>query len=300
MPVDYLSPRYWPTWLALALARMLTHLPWRWQLAIGRALGRIMYRLARRRRHIARINLQLCLPAQTEAERRQVLRKHFEALGMGALETAMSWWMPDHRLEPLCRIEGLENLQHALAQGRGVILLTAHFTTLEIGGRLLAMHAPFHVLFREHKNRLFHAVMRNAREINYEKAIPRGDMRAMLRSLRDNHPVWYAPDQNYGREHSIFVPFFGVPAATITATARIAQLSNAPVVPLFQALRSDGRGYLIRLDPALRHFPGSDIEAATRRVNGIIEDLIRRAPAQYLWTHRRFKTRPPGESSVYD
>ena len=142
--------------------------------------------------------------------------------------------------------------------------------------------------------------MRKARELHFEKAIPRDDMRGFLRSLRGNMPVWYAPDQNYGREHSIFATFFGVPAATITATHRLAKISGAAVVPFFPERLPHDAGYRLRLLPALEDFPGPDEAADTQRINDLIEAEVRRIPEQYLWVHRRFKTRPGQEASFYD
>ncbi len=294
------APRYWPTWAGLALGRAIAALPYRLQMAMGRALGRIARRLARERRQIAATNLALCFPDLDRQARERLLRAHFESLGMGIVETAMSWWTPAGRLAGLARIEGLEHLERALDRGKGVILLSAHFTTLEIGGRLLALRAPFHVLYRPHKNPAFEAVMRKARELHFEKAIPRDDMRGFLRSLRGNMPVWYAPDQNYGREHSIFATFFGVPAATITATHRLAKISGAAVVPFFPERLPHDAGYRLRLLPALEDFPGPDEAADTQRINDLIEAEVRRIPEQYLWVHRRFKTRPGQEASFYD
>ncbi|WJW75265.1 LpxL/LpxP family Kdo(2)-lipid IV(A) lauroyl/palmitoleoyl acyltransferase [Thiohalobacter sp. IOR34] len=294
-----LAPRFWPLWSGLGLGWLVAQLPYRWQMRLGRGLGALLFHTARRRRHIARTNLRLCFPELDEAARERLLRSNFAALGMGVVETAMSWWTPDARLRPLARIEGLEHLRAALAQGRGVILLSAHFMTLEIGGRLLALEAPFHVLYREHKNPLFERVMRRARERHFEKAIPRDDMRGFLRSLKANMPVWYAPDQNYGREHSIFVTFFGIPAATISATHRLARISGAPVVPFFPERLADDAGYRLRLLPALADFPSGDEAADTQRINDLIEAEIRRIPEQYLWVHRRFKTRPEGEKTPY-
>lgn len=278
---------------------LLAQAPFRLQTAIGSGLGWCMWIVARRRRHIAAINLKLCFPERDAASRQRLLKAHFRSLGMGAVETAMSWWTPARRLRGLVSIQGLEHLHAALQQGKGVILLSGHFTSLEIGGRLLSLHAPFHVLYRVHKNPLFEAVMRRAREAHYDKAIPREDMRAMLRSLRDNMPVWYAPDQDYGRSKSVFAPFFGTPAATITATSRLAKSSGAAVVPFFQRRREDGSGYVLCIYPALNNFPSADVQADARRINELIEEQVLAMPEQYLWVHRRFKTRPEGDATLY-
>lgn len=299
LPPALLAPRHWPTWLLLGLGWGAAQLPWPLQRALGRGLGWLLLPLARRRRRIARINLELCFPELDARARAALLRQHFQSLGLGVVETAMSWWTPTRRLADRYRLEGLEHLQAALARGRGVILLSAHFTTLEIAGRLLALQTPFHVLYRTHKNPVFERAMRRARERHFERAIAREDMRGFLRSLRDNLPVWYAPDQDYGREKSVFAPFFGVPAATITATSRLAAASGAAVVPFFPERRADGRGYVLRLYPALADFPGASPEADAARLNALIEAQVRARPGQYLWAHRRFKTRPDGAAAVY-
>ena len=293
------SPRYWPVHIGLALGWLVAQLPFRIQMAVGRALGALAYHLMPGRRRIARTNLGLCFPELDSDARRELLHEHFRSLGLGVIETAMSWWTPAAQLRDLAQLEGLEHLRAALTTGHGVILLSAHFTTLEIGGRLLSLQTPFHVLYRRHKNVAFESVMQRARARHFEKAISRDDMRGMLKSLKANMPVWYAPDQNYGAEHSIFVSFFGIPASTITATARLARISGARVVPFFQERLPGAGGYRLRLYPALDNFPTDDEAADTQRINDLIEAEIRKIPAQYLWAHRRFKTRPPGAAPVY-
>ena len=234
------SIRYWPTWLGLGLLWCLTRLPYAWQTGIGRLLGTTFRLFASNRKHIAEVNFSLCFPELSDQERQKLLADHFTSLGIGIMEIAMSWWATKQQLEKLVTIDGLQHLQDALKDGRGVILLSAHFTTLEIGGRLLALHAPFHVMYRKHKNPVIERVMKNARIRNFDKAIPRKDLRAMLRSLKQNIPVWYAPDQDYGAKHSIFAPFFGIQAASITASSRIARMSNAAIVPFFQTRLNTG------------------------------------------------------------
>lgn len=296
------APYHWRHGLVRMAAGMLwcvTRLPYSGQLLIGRSLGRLIRRLARDRRNIARTNLALCFPERSGSEREQLFDDHFDSLGIALIETALAWWGSNRRLEGLLTINGLGHLEDALRHGRGAILLSAHFTTLEIGGRLLALHAPFHVLYRSHKNPVIEALQRRARRRHFEKAIRRDDLRALLASLKQNRPVWYAPDQDFGRANSLFVPFFGIPAATLTATSRLARLSGAPVVPFFPRRLPDARGYELSLLPALEDFPGKDVEQDTRRIMALIEERVRQQPEQYLWVHRRFKTRPPGEPPVY-
>jgi KDO2-lipid IV(A) lauroyltransferase len=288
---SFLKPHYWPTWALFGLMRLLAWLPYAWAMSVGRILGKLMMITSRRRREIARINLALCFPELNDTERRHLLRKHFASLGMGAVETAICWWAPHDKLSSLAQLEGREHLETALKKGRGVILLSAHFTALEIGTTLLALNVPICAVYRTHRNPLLEAITQRARAGYARRAIPAGDMKAMLRALKDNLPVWFAPDQDFGRKHSIFVPFFGQPAASLTATARLAKLSGAPVVPFFSQRREDGSGYRLVLHPALENFPGDNIEADTLRINQIIEAEVRCYPEHYLWVHRRFKTR---------
>lgn len=295
-----LAPRYWPTWIALGLLRLGTLLPFRAQLRLGRWLGRRLHRLAHRRRHIAETNLRLCFPDRDDAERRALLLAHFESLGMGFMETALSWWGSERRLKRMMRVEGMEHLEAAQARGRGVLIVAAHFTTLEIGARLLALAVPLHPMYRPHNNPLFEQIQGRARTRQSAGAIRRDDIRATVRALKANRAVWYAPDQDFGPRQSVFVPFMGVNAATLTATGRLAKMSGASVVPMTQERLADGTGYRVILEPALEDLPSGDDEADARRQNAVFERWIRERPADYLWVHRRFKTRPPGEASLYD
>lgn len=296
---DYLAPRYWLLWLGFACMWLIAHLPFRLQMALGSLTGFFMYYLFRHRRHITEVNLQLCFPEKTHEERKRMMRKVFDSVGKGLIETALAWWASDAHFKNLHTIEGLEHLDAALAEGRGVILLSGHFTSLEVGGRILAQHRPFAVMYREHRNPLYEHIMRHHRKVHFKDAIPRTDVRRCVRALKDNQPLWYAPDQDYGRKHSVFAPFFGVQAAMITATARFAKLSGARVVPFFQERLADGSGYALRLYPPLADFPTGDDVADATTIHGIIENEIRKFPEQYLWVHRRFKTRPQGEDRPY-
>lgn len=297
----FLSPRYWLLWLGLGVLWLLVQLPYPWLLRLGRWLGALMYRFAGARRHIARRNLELCFPGLETAQREQLLRDNFASTGIAFFEMAMSWWWPAPRLARLVRIEGLEHLQQAQQQGQGVILMAIHFTTLEIGAALLGQQHTIDGMYRAHKNPVFDYVQRKGRERHNADAIAieREDVRTMMRHLRQGRAIWYAPDQDYGAKQSLFVPLFGVPAATVTATTSFARLGRALVVPMRQSRLPGGRGYLLQVEPAWTDFPGVDVETDCQRINRWVEQAISEHPEQYLWSHRRFKTRPPGASKVY-
>jgi KDO2-lipid IV(A) lauroyltransferase len=300
-----LAPRYWPTWLGAGLLRLLAvTLPVDALIALGRRLGRLSMRFAGRRREITEINVKLCFPELSETERQGLVRRHFESLGIAVFEFCLGWWARDASLQDLVRVEGLDNLRAAFERGNGVILLSAHFTTLEIGGRFLAMHThglPMNAMYRRSDNPVVERVLRDRRRRQFGEPIGRDDVRAMLRALRSNEAVWYAFDQNYkgNRKNRVFAPFFGIAAATNTATSRLAQATGAAVVPFFTRRLTDGSGYVQRVDPALADFPSGDPTADATRLNALIEGWVREAPEQYLWSHRRFKTRPKGETRFY-
>jgi len=281
-----------------SLIYLVTRLPLPLQHRIGRLLGFCLYWLGPRRRHIASVNIGLCLPELSALQRKNLLKRHFSQYGISLVETFTAWWASPATLQGRVEYEGLENLQQALENGKGVLLLGSHFTTLEIGVRLLNLKIPFDMLYRTHTNLLFDAVMSKGRERWGRKVIDRRDIRGLLSSLKNNHALWYGPDQDYGRKHSVFVPFMGVTAATVTGTSRLTKISGAVVVPYFVE-RLAGSRYRIVVHSVLEHFPGDDIAADAEKINQLIETQIRKSPADYLWTHRRFKTRPNGEKRPY-
>ncbi len=277
----------------------LGQLPYGWQMGLGRFLGRLIGRLGTAREHVARVNLSLCLPELSEAERERLLARHMEAVGMAMIETAISWWTPAERMRPLVQVEGLEHLHAALQKGHGAIVLLGHFTNIELTTRLLAMHTPLYISYRRHKNPVYQIMMERTHGPQCAGLISHTDLRAMYQVLKRNESLFYAPDQNYAGKHSAFVPFFGVPASTITATSRIAKTSGAPVIPVLAQRLPDDAGYRITLQAPLEDFPGEDPASDAARILKVIEGHARQVPEQYLWVHRRFKTRPPGEKPVY-
>jgi len=282
----------------VACLRGVAKLPYRVQMALGATLGYAMAKTMRLRRHFAEVNINLCFPELSEPEKAALVHQQFISFGKAVIETAMAWWSSDEQLKPLAQIQGLEHLEAAVASGRGVLLLSAHFTTLELGGRLLALYHPFQVSYKAHKKKpLFNEIMLRARERCYEKAISSKTPRDMIKSLKSNKVLWYAPDQDFGRKQAVFVPFFGIPAATLSSTARIVNMTNALVVP-FYAIRQ-AQGYQLILEKPLENFPVGDDLADAARINAVVESWVKQAPEQYLWVHRRFKTRPEGEVKFY-
>ena len=292
--MSYLHPRYWLVWMGLGLLRLITFLPWRVQMALGKGLGNLLYRLLKKRRRICCINLELAFPKLTPIEREQLNRQHFVSLAQGFFEAAMSWWASEKMLQPLMKTEGEEYLTRALNDNKNIILLSAHFTSLELGGRLLTLlkpEIPLHVVYRPHQNKLIESQVAKVRTQRYGKAIPKLQVREMIKSLKAGFPLWYAQDQSYLGKNSVVVPFFGVPTATNSATSRFANISGATVIPFFTVRSKDNTHYLLRFLPPLDNFPSDDIEADTLRINQLIESQVKEFPAQYLWTHKRFKTK---------
>jgi Kdo2-lipid IVA lauroyltransferase/acyltransferase len=295
MRVAFLAPNYWPTWLGLGGMRVIAVLPFRLQLAVGRVLGRIVRRLPLAYVRIARRNMELCLPELSAEERNRLLGAHFENLGIGVCETANTWWSSEAEVLKHTQVVGAENLQAALRQGRGAILVGGHFTTIEIATRMLNTVAPVNVLYRPTKNLVLAKFLYDQTAQRARRAIPYDDIRAMVRALKQNEVVWYAPDQSYRNKGAEMVPFFGIPAATTTATSRLARISGAAVLTYFPERLPDIDGYRVVIGPALENFPSDDPKADAARFNSLLEAHILKVPDQYLWMHRRFK----GLSSDY-
>lgn len=294
------APGNWPTWLGLGLLRLITLLPVPWLHRIGRGLGLAIYTLLPSRRRVARINLRLCLPELDDKERERLVRETFASSAIAVFEGILAWWASDRRLAPLCTVEGKEHLEAARADGRGVILLGGHYTTLEISGRFFGPHVKgIYPIYKPAKNPVVEKVMVNARKHYFDGLLLNSDLRTVVRYLRQGNATWYAPDQDFGRRETVFAPFMGVPAASLTATSKLARLGRARVLPFYSERLANGR-YLVRIAPPLENFPSGDDLADATTINRVIEQQVRRTPEQYLWIHKRFKTRPPGEPPLYD
>lgn len=283
------APQYWPTWIGLSMLRAIEPLPYPFLMAFGRTIGRIVRRLPLPFARIARVNLQLCMPELSEAEREKLLNRHFETLGMALLETAMAWWSSDARIRRLSQIEGMEHLEKALSQGKGALLWSAHFTNLEIGCRALNVRTLINIMYRPTSNPVMTFFLARNRAHHVKRAIQRDDIRTLIGALKDNEVVWYASDQAYRKKGAQMVPFFGIPAATNTATSRLARMTQAPVLPYFSERLPNNAGYRTVIHPPFENFPSDDPAADALRYHHAIEAHIREVPDQYLWIHRRFK-----------
>jgi KDO2-lipid IV(A) lauroyltransferase len=284
------APRHWPMWIALGVMVAAGRLPWALQRGVGRVIGAVAPWLAGSRRHAADVNLALCFPEWTPAQRLALRNASFSALGVGLFEFARAWWGTVTPMRRDVVIEGMEHLDALRAQKRGVLMVSGHFMTLEICGRLMCDHVPLAGMYRKHRNPVFEWAVKRGRLRYAVHMFTNEEIRGAVRHLKQGGFLWYAPDQDMRGKDTVFAPFFGVPAATITATHQLARLTGCAVVPFFH--RREGGRYILRVAPPLEDFPSADATADSARVNAAIEAMVREAPAQYLWIHRRFKRQP--------
>lgn len=298
LPPPPRAPRDWPVWVGVAIGWTLARMPWPLQRVLGRALGAFMRLTFRSRRRVVQQNLALCFPDLDDAQRALLLRENFTAVGIGVFEFARAWWGSVAPMRATVRLQGLEHLRAAQESGRGVILISGHFMTLELCGRLLCDHIELAGMYREHDQPALEWAVKRGR-LRYASAMyAREEVRAALRHLKQGGMLWFAPDQDTLRGESVFVPFFGRAASSLTSTHQLARMSGALVLPFAHRREADG-SYTLTVKPALAEFPGKDPAADTARVMGEIEAMVRNAPEQYLWMHKRFKRQPEGMPSLY-
>jgi Kdo2-lipid IVA lauroyltransferase/acyltransferase len=296
-PARLWLPQHWPMWLGIGFMWLMDKLPWVEKRILARGLGWFVFHFIRIRRRVVFTNLRLCFPDKSSREIAALARAHYCSLALGLFELCAGWWAKPEGLPPH-RIVGLEHLQAALARGHGALLLTAHFTTLEIGGRFMSDAHPMGGLYRDPNNPVVAHLMRAQRARHLAPAIHFDDLRGLVRGLRGNAAIWYAPDQGKRSKSSEILPFFGVPAITNTATSKIAEMTGAAIVPFF-ARREADHSYTLTILPALENFPTADAAADAVRLNRLIEGYIRLMPEQYFWVHKRFKARGAGYPEVY-
>ncbi|WP_213993123.1 Kdo(2)-lipid IV(A) acyltransferase [Sodalis sp. dw_96] len=295
-----LHPRYWPTWVGIGLLYLLVLLPYPLLYRLGTFLGRLSMRFLPRRVHIARRNLELCFPDRSSAEREALLVKNFESVGMGLFETGMGWFWPDWRVERWFNVSGLENISLAHAKKQGVLLIGLHFLSLELGARIFGIHNPGIGVYRPNNNKLLDWLQTWGRLRSNKSMIDRSDIKGMIRALKNGEIIWYAPDHDYGPKSSVFAPLFAMEqAATTSGTHMLVRLAKPAVIPFVPRRLPGGKGYELIIMPDEQHLPlESDVATATY-MNKVLEQAILLAPDQYMWLHRRFKTRPPGQPSIY-
>ena len=287
------------TRLGVLLFWLLHFLPFRVLVWIGNGLGMLLYPLAAERRRIAAINLKLCFPELSDAERARLARDHFKMFARGLIERTILWWSSARRINSLIRVEGAEHFD--AIKGKPAILLVPHFVGMDAGGQWVAQHTDTVCMYAKQKNRYLTQLLLEKRgRFGRQRLYSRQQgLRGILKGMRQGMPFVYPPDQDQGIKDGAFIPFFGVPAATITAVPRIAQMTDAVIVPCITRVLPGAAGYVLTFYPAWENYPSGDDIADTRRVNAFIEQRVREMPEQYFWVHRRFKTRPLGEAKFY-
>ena len=298
--LSLLHPRYWPAWLGIGLLWLVVQLPYPLIYRLGHGLGRLSMHFLRGRVRIAQRNLELCFPHLSPAQRHEMLIKNFESLGMGLMETDMAWFWPTHRVERWTETSGVNEVVELQEQKHGILLIGIHFLTLELGARMFGMFTPGIGVYRPNDNPLIDWLQTWGRLRSNKTMLDRKNLKGMVKSLKEGEILWYAPDHDYGRASSVFVPFFNVDnAATTTGTWMLARMSKATIVPFVPRRKPNGARYeLIALQPEATP-PLDSPETTARWKNKIIEQCILMAPEQYMWLHRRFKTRPEGVPSRY-
>jgi KDO2-lipid IV(A) lauroyltransferase len=295
-----LHPRYWPSWIGLLCLRCASFLPLPILWLLGSGLGQILYHLHRERRTIVSVNIEKCFPHWPEKTRRRLTKQHFRALGQGLFDTTLAWWAPPKRLQRLVRFAGREHYDQALARGDKIILLVAHCVAVELGGIYLSHERPVVDMYKKAKNRLFDSAFYLTRTRFGARLVEQGEgLRPVIAAIKQGAVFYYLPDQDPGRHGTVFVPFFGVQTATLTALSRLAKLTGSKVLPCFTRQLAYGRGYEIIFQPPLTNFPSGDLTRDAERMNREIEGAVLATPAQYFWVHKRFKTRPAGEAGFY-
>ncbi|EPF70178.1 lipid A biosynthesis lauroyl acyltransferase [Acinetobacter rudis] len=297
---SFLLPKYWGIWIAIVFLMILAILPWSVQHRLAHVLGNIAFKYLKSRRKTTIRNLQVCFPEWSEEEVEQNSRQVFIDMMLGVFETLNAWYSPQW-FKDRVSIEGLEHINNAQAQGQGVLLLGTHSTLLDAGGFICSQYFDPDVVYRPQNNALLDLLIYRCRATIYQHQIDHDDMRGLIRQLKNGHAIWYSPDQDFGLKQGVMAPFFGTAAATVTAHRRLLKISKAAAIPLYFYRYGDVHDprYHILIEPALDNMPSDDEVADATRVNKIIENQLRIAPTQYMWFHRRFKTRPEGYEHIY-
>jgi len=298
--LSFLLPKYWLTWLGVVILYTISWLPYKLQLSLGRLIGRLLYLIGSSRKKVAIKNLELCFPNMSANERQHMLKRNFENTGIALLETGMGWWWPNWRVKRKVTFKGLEHVRKAQQEGKGILLLTMHYLSVEISCRAIGYGQPMVVFYRPHNNQLMEFFQFRGRGRSNKYMLGKRDVKGLMKALKDGESCVYLPDQDYGRNRSLFVPFFAVQdAATTTGTLLFARQKNAVSIMLTPTRNEDGSGYTVEFSPVLEGFPTDNDENDLIRVNQELEKAILKKPEQYMWLHRRFKTRPNKEDASF-
>nr|WP_318381900.1 kdo(2)-lipid IV(A) palmitoleoyltransferase [uncultured Enterobacter sp.] len=295
----FLHPRNWSTWFGLSILWLLVQLPYPLIARLGTSLGTLARPFLKRRESIARRNLELCFPEMKPDVREALIENNFRSLGMGLLETGMAWFWSDKRVRRWFDVEGYHNLVNAQENHTGVMVVGVHFMSLELGGRVMGLCQPMMATYRPHNSEVMEWVQTRGRMRSNKSMIDRRNLKGLVGALKKGEAVWFAPDQDYGRKGSTFAPFFSVNACTTNGTYVLSRLSGSAMLTVTMVRKPGRAGYSLHIGPAMTDYPMEDEFEAASYMNKVIEREILRAPEQYLWIHRRFKTRPQGETSLY-
>ena len=294
---NFIHPKYFLTWILILLMRVGVFVPFRLQVFFGKIIGKLIYPVMTELRKTAYSNISNCFPDKKQPQVTLLVKQHFEAIGISLFETANAYFASDKKIKKMLIISNEQHFTEALKKEGGIILLGSHFMPLMLGGRALLIKHTIANIYRPQNNKLFDQVMVKSYVKNGAVMIKSTDTRSIMKAINNSLPIWYAPDQDLGKNNSIFAPLFGIQTATASATARLAKNKNTRVIP-YSFIRTK-RGYEMSFDKPLKNYPSGDAIKDASKTNQILENQILKTPEQYLWIHRRFKTRPEGEESFY-
>ena len=294
---NFIHPKYFLTWILILLMRVGVFVPFRLQVFFGKIIGKLIYPLMTELRKTAYSNVSNCFPGKKQPQVTLLVKQHFEAIGISLFETANAYFASDKKIKKMLIIVNEQHFTEALKKEGGIILLCSHFMPLMLGSRALLIKHTIANIYRPQNNKLFDKVMVKGYLKNGAVMIKSTDTRSIIKAINNSLPIWYAPDQDLGRNNSVFAPLFGIQTATALATSRLAKNNNTRVIP-YSFVRTK-HGYEMSFDKPLKNYPSGDAIKDASETNQILEKQILKNPEQYLWIHRRFKTRPEGEESFY-
>ncbi len=297
LKVEFIHPKFLLTWILILFMRIGVFIPFKAQVVAGKAIGRMMYPFMHKLRSTAYSNISHCFPEKKQPQVERLVKRHFEAIGVSFFETANAYYGTDNKIKKLLNIKNEHFFKDALKEEGGIILLCSHFMPLMLGSRALLIKHTIANIYRPQNNTLFDSAMVKGYKKNGAVMIKSTDTRSIIKAINNSLPIWYAPDQDLGKNNSVFAPFFGIQTATASATARLAKNNNTRVIP-YSFIRTS-KGYLMSFEKPISNYPSNDPIHDATVINQILEKQINHSPEQYLWIHRRFKTRPNDEKNFY-